>query len=329
MARSMFNEMIAATLAGLMIVIVPTQAQTQSNLSEKLNKLMLGARRSDQTTPLNDMTKAYDQALAQDATLSPEKRRTVLKARASVFEMAREYDRAEADLTAALQVEPSNPSDYVDRGYFYLRRSRYTEALQDFLTGARAEPSAARFRYGAARVQATMQNYAAAIELYDQAIRLNPKDGISYLSRAEANLHLKKLAEAKADYDRAIRIGLKRAGDKYFGYLGRGYINLVKDDFAAAVADFDGALDVDPYAVNAWIWRGVANERRGRSDAAISDFEHAYAVDPNNAMVMSNLRRLRSNEPQTAQFPPFQIDEKKRLAQDLLPGPMPKRRPQM
>src|SRR5262249_36947710 len=162
------------------------------------------------------------------------------------------------DLAARMKFVPSDPTDYADRGYFYLRRGRYAESLQDFLAGAQADPSSARFRYGAARVQATMQNYAAAIELYDQAIRLNPKDGAVYLSRAEANVYLRNIAAAKTDYDRAIRAGLRRPGDRFYGYLGRGYVSLLLEDPGAAVTDFGLALDIDPYAVNAWIWRGVA-----------------------------------------------------------------------
>jgi len=330
MSRSFFDVTIAAAIAGLLVVAAPTQAQTQSNLSEKLNKLMQGAKRTDtQGSPLGDLTKPYDEVLSQEIVAAPEKRRLNFKARASVYEMAREYDRAEADLNAAMKIDPADPADFVDRGYFYLRRGRYNDALQDFAAGARADPAGARYRYGAARVQATQQNYAAAIELYDQAIRLNPRDGVTYLSRAEANLHLKKFADAKADYDRAIRVGLRRPSDKFYGYVGRGFVNLLQDNYDAAAADFGSALDVEPYAVNAWMWRGFANERRGHSDAAISDFEHAYAVEPDNPLVMANLRRLRAHEPQTGQFPDFQIDEKKRLAEDMLPSAMPKRRPAM
>jgi tetratricopeptide (TPR) repeat protein len=329
MARSLGKDVIAAALAGAVLIVVPTQAQTQDNLSEKLNRLMQGAKRGEQTNPLDDLTKSYDQTLSQGAAAQPEQRRMALRARASVYESAKEYDRAEADLTTALRMQPADAGDYAERGYFYLRRGRYTDALQDFSAGAKVEPNAARFRYGAARVQATMQNYAAAVELYDQAIRLSPNDGPFHLSRAEARLNLKKPAEAKSDYDQAIKLGLKRPADRYFAHVGRGYVNLLLESFPAAVADFDRALEIAPMAVNAWVWRGVANERRGHTDAAIADFEHAYMIEPENGMVMANLRRLRANESQAVQVPAFQIDEKKRLAQDALPGPVPRRRPQM
>ena len=78
MARSLCKEVIAAALAGVVLVVVPTQAQTQANLSEKLNRLMQGAKRSDPVSPLDDLTKSYDHALSQGAATAPEQRRMAL-----------------------------------------------------------------------------------------------------------------------------------------------------------------------------------------------------------------------------------------------------------
>jgi tetratricopeptide (TPR) repeat protein len=329
MCRVWLKLMIASVLAGL-VAAAPTTAQTQSSLSEKLSKQIRDAKRPDTGSAYHDAIASYDKTLSQDeADLSPDQRRMSLKGRAAVYEQAKEFDRAEADLTAALATEPFDPANYIDRGYFYLRCGRYAEALADFLAGARQDPRSARYRYGAGRVQANMHNYAAAIDLYTQAIRLNPKDGVSYLSRAEAYLNAKRLGEAKSDYDRAIQLGLARPSDKFFGFLGRGYVAMAREDFARAVEDLDAALEVEPGAAYVWAWRGVANERRGQRDLAITDYERAFMMDPSNGMMLSNLRRLRSNEPMMASIPTFEVDDRKRLTDDRLPSALPKKRPQM
>lgn len=336
MGRSLFDLVIAAALAGAVVIVSPTLAQTQSSLSEKLSKQIHDAKRPETTSAFSDAVSKFDQALAPEADASPDMRRMSLTGRAAVYEQAKEFDRALVDYTAALKIEPFDPGPYIDRGYFYLRTGHYAEALDDFLAGARQDPRSARYRYGAGRVQANMHNYAQAIDLYDQAIRLNPRDGVQYLSRAEANLNLKNLAAAKADYDRAIQLGLHRPSDRFYGFLGRGYVQMMQENFAGAAEDFDAALDADPAAAYVWTWRGIADERRGQRDLAINDYEHALMMDPSNNGVMSSLRRLRSNEPQLASIPAFQIDEKKRLidekqrlANDSLTGVLPRRRPQM
>lgn len=330
MGRPCLDVTICATLAGLLVCAVPTQAQTQSSLSEKLSKTITDVKRSEGNSgnQLNDI-KSYEEMLGDFATNPVDKRRVALKSRAFVFEQARELDRAEADYTAATKLEPVAAADFADRGYFYLRSGRYGEAIADFVAGGRLEPKSSRYRFAVGRVHAAMRNYIAAIDHYSQAIRLNPRDSLAYLSRAEANVYLKNYAEAKSDYERAIRLGLPRPADKLFGHLGRGYISLVSDEFDAAVVDFEAALRVEPIALNGWLWLAYANERRGRIDLAIDAYERALLVEPGHGVIFSNLRRLRSKEPVAAPVPSFQIDERLRLAADSVPGILPRKRPQM
>jgi tetratricopeptide (TPR) repeat protein len=328
MGRIRLELAICAVLSGLLVVALPTQAQTQSGLSDALKRSISGAKRSDGLRLRDEATRVYEEALGDEAEATPAKRRVALKSRAFVYEQIKEYDRAEADLSAALAIEPADIADYLDRGYFRLRMGRYADAIADFSAGAKLEPQAARFRYAVGRVYAAMHNYPAAIEHYGRAIRIATRDPTAFLARAEANIHLKNYADAQADYDRAIRIGLKRPGERLFAYLGRGYVALVSEEFTAAVENFDAALEIEPSAANARMWRGYANERLGRFDQAIADYEQACMVEPDNTVARANLRRLRSREG-TAPQPDFQIDERTRLAADNGPGILPRRRPQM
>jgi tetratricopeptide (TPR) repeat protein len=329
MASSGWKDMIGAALGALLVVAVPTQAQPQSGLSEKLSKSITGARRFDGMRMRDEAARVFEDMLGDESTATPAKRRIALKARAWVYEQAREYDRAEADYSAALALVPADTTDYVDRGYFRLRQRRYADAIADFTAGGRLDPGNPRFRYAVGRVYAAMRNYPAAIEQYDLAIRVAPRDAVTFLSRAEANVHLKNYADAQSDYDRAVRIGLRRPGERLFAHLGRGYLQLVKEDFEAAVADFDLALEVEPYAVNLWMWRGYANERLGRIEAAIADYERANNVDPGNGVVIASLRRVRSRDAGPAPEPSFQIDDNTRLFAESQPGLVPRLRPQM
>ncbi|MDQ2080756.1 tetratricopeptide repeat protein [Xanthobacteraceae bacterium Astr-EGSB] len=328
MGRTRLDLAMCALLSGLLVVALPSQAQTQSGLSDALSKSIRGAKRSDSLRQRDEATRVYDEVLGEELDPTPAKRRVALKSRAAVYEKVNQNDRAEADYSAALALEPADPTDYIDRGYFRLRMGRYVDAITDFAAGSKLEPKNPRFRYAVGRVYAAMRNYPSAIEQYGQAIRIAPRDPMAFLSRAEANIHLKNYAEAQADYERAIKLGLKRPSERLFAHLGRGYVALVTDDFDTAVEDFDIALEIEPGAVNAWMWRGYANERLGRYDLALADYERAIMVEPDNATARSNLRRLRSRDGTAAQ-PDFQIDDRTRLAADSGPGLLPRRRPQM
>lgn len=223
-----------------------------------------------------------------------EARQTLLRC-AALYEKLKDFPHAEAALSSAVQLAPRSAELYAMRAYFYMRRSRFAEALGDFVYGMELSPDNARVRFGAGRVQAALGNYAAALGYYDAAIGLARRDPTFYLARAEAYIHLDQPRSAWTDFDSALDIRLPRAADRYYAYLGRGYASLLMSDYANAVADFDNALTVEPRAVNALLWRGYAREKGGQVALALDDYERAVAVDPSDRLARANLQRLRSN----------------------------------
>jgi tetratricopeptide (TPR) repeat protein len=276
------------------MVITGSPVAAQSSLSEHLAATILHARN-------NDLHRRFGRALidyGHDLEIDPgagvgDARQTLLR-RAALYEAVKEFAKAEAELTAAVQLSPTAEL-HAARAYYYMRRGRFADALSDFLDGARIAPDNARLRFGAGRVQAALGNYAAAVGFYDQAIRLGRREPTFYLARAEARIHLELPRSAWADYDQALEIKLPRASDRYYAFLGRGYASLLLADYAGAIADFDNALALDPQAINALLWRGYAREQGGQASLALDDYERAITVDPNDRWARANLQRLRSN----------------------------------
>lgn len=328
MSLTRLDVAICAVLSGLLVVALPSQAQPQSGLSDALSKSISGAKRNDTKRTRDEANRVYEEIIGEAAEVPPAKRRIALKSRAAVYEQFKEYERAEADYDAALALVPADPADHLDRGYFRLRMGRYGDAIADFSAGARIEPDNPRFRYAVGRVYAAMRNYPVAIDHYGQAIRVAPREAIAFLARAEAYVHLRNYSAAQADYERALRLGLRRPGERLFARLGHGYVALVTEDYETAVADFDAALEIEPTAVNAWMWRGYANERLGRLEQAIADYERAAMVEPDNGVARASLRRLRSREG-GAPPPEFRFDDRTRFAADGGHDILPRRRPPM
>jgi tetratricopeptide (TPR) repeat protein len=287
--RPWFGCAVLASIAGLVILSAAAHAQ-----SAHPDKSGGPAQQANSQRQSRSAKSDQGQPLEIDPNASVEVKRRALTTRAAVYEAANDLAAAEADFAAAFALQPVDPALYVERGYFYLRTKRFGDALEDFLTGERLEPTNPRFRYAAGRLQATRGNYSAAIIFYNEAIRLNPHDASYFLARAEAHVRLAMLPEARADYDSAIAIGLQRPSDRFFAYLGRGYLELVSRDYSRAISDLDQALAVDPEAVNALLWRGYAREKGGRTDLALADYERAVAADPKDQWARANLRRLRS-----------------------------------
>lgn len=277
-------------LLGLAAWTSPARA---GSFSERLTRqLHSNAQRESQRSLERGI--AVDEAAIRSMLPEGADRRTVLRTRASLFEKVSQFERAEADFTAALGLAPVDPALYVERGYFYMRRMRYADALTDFMAGARMEPRKPIYPYAIGRVHAAMGEYARAIASYTDAIRHDGQDARALLARAEAKVNLDRYAEARIDYDRALHSALRGPTDRFYAFLGRGYTALMLQNYDGAIADFDRALEIDQNAFNAIVWRAFANEKRGRTDLAIADYERAVAYDPADATTRTSLQRLRS-----------------------------------
>jgi Flp pilus assembly protein TadD len=283
---------LAALALMLPLSVAPARADNvlSARLTEQIQqyKLYLGRE-------LVSEFEMQKKALGERETIErADKLRQLLKGRAAIYEMIEEFGRAEADFNALVEVKPQNPIVYSDRGYFYMRQSRFSEAARDFVTGSRLAPSQAEFNYGAGRAFARMGDYGAAVVHYGEAIRLAPNDSIPRMSRAEALLQLARYEEARSDYDLALTLGPQQRSDRLFAYFGRGYASIFTGDFTGAVRDMDAALAVQPDMVRAVVWRGYARERLGQRDGALADYEAALRVNPDDNWLRASVRRMRS-----------------------------------
>jgi tetratricopeptide (TPR) repeat protein len=290
----------AVAVAAVVALAAPARAQSSSS-----DHPVRMASQLPGTVPVaapgGDLQQRFGNVLVDDGrdlTLDPaagvEERRQVLLRRASVYESVQEFSSAEASLTQAVQMSPPSATAELARGYYYMRRGRFTAALGDFVVASRIEPTNARLRYAAGRAQSALGDYVAAATLFGEAIALAPREPTFYLARAEARIHLDQPEDARADYDHALAMKPPRPTDRYFAYLGRGYSLLMQADYAGAIADFNSAIALDPASLHALLWRGYAHEKAGQVEFALDDYERAVAFHPKDRLAWANLQRLRS-----------------------------------
>lgn len=96
-------------------------------------------------------------------------------------------------------------------------------------------------------------NDTAAIEAYDRAIDLNPRDAYPWNNRGNA------LAE--------------------------------QGNFTAAIQAYDRAIELDPAYASPWNGKGHALENQGNYSAAIDSYDRAVALDPQSVEAKQNHER--------------------------------------
>jgi serine/threonine protein kinase/predicted TPR repeat methyltransferase len=117
---------------------------------------------------------------------------------------------------------------------------------------------------------------AQAIADFARAIELDPKEAWAWGSRGVTYAAKGEYDQAIADLTRAIELDPREA----WCWVARGDARIVKGEYALAIADFGRAIDVDPDFAWAWVARGDALRTKAEFDQAIGEYNHALDLDP-------------------------------------------------
>ena len=113
---------------------------------------------------------------------------------------ARDYEKAIAEFSKAIEAEPGDSKNYFNRGTAYRGANKLTEALADF----------------------------------SKAIELAPQDAAAYIGRGEVLLVQKQLDPALADFDKALQIAPNDPNARRF----RGFVFISKGEWQKAIEDY-------------------------------------------------------------------------------------------
>jgi len=134
-------------------------------------------------------------------------------------------------------------------------------------------------------------SYEEAIEAYDNAILIDPENGIFWINKANALGRLNRTDEAIEAYQKALDITnntLKTNPQNCIAWSDKGLLLHNVGNFEEAVRAFDNATDIDPEYEMAWMMKGViqASELH-RYDEAVLAFDGALQANPEDAQAWS------------------------------------------
>jgi tetratricopeptide (TPR) repeat protein len=205
--------------------------------------------------------------------LPPRIRATALRFRGIALSRKREFDRAIADFSTALRIDPDDARLYNLRGVAYRRKGEYDNAIAD----------------------------------YNAALRLNPRDSTAWNNRAVAYRWKGDYDRSIADANSAIRLD----PDYALAYGMRSIAYRLKLDFPRAIADINEAIRIAPRESGAYYTRGATYEAMGDYAKALADFRHAASLTPQNknyALAIGRIeRRLTQPAVTVATAPPARI----------------------
>ena len=142
----------------------------------------------------------------------------------------------------------------------------------------------------AARAYGKAGKLKEAIADFDTAIKLNPSFYQAYANRALVQRRLGRDDLAFADYNRAIQINPSYD----VAYVGRGNIYRQRKQLDLALADFNQAIELDANDPRAYHNRGLIYQAHGQHSQAIDDFSKAISLAPTGARAVQRPRPLLS-----------------------------------
>jgi tetratricopeptide (TPR) repeat protein len=198
-----------------------------------------------------------------------------------------EIDKAIADYTEAIRLDPDNSLAHLNRGIARVQNEQYAEAIPDLDQAIRMEPGFAQ-EYKSLLADAFVHRGAdrqnlgrdeQAIADYTEALRINPENVYAYLNRGRIYFHRGDDEGAIADFTSVLRREPKRTDVR----VSRGHAHLLRKEWKEALADFNEAIRLEPNNASAYYLRSFAREAGGEEAAADADRREAERIDPNIA----------------------------------------------
>ena len=124
-----------------------------------------------------------------------------------------------------------------------------------------------------------LKKFDAAVEIWSEAIKINPAYLESYNGRGNAYMQLQKFDEAIVNFNEAIKIE-----PKYFeAYTNLGSLFIKLKKFDEAIVNFNQAIKIKPNYAQAHHGKAYALMESSKFDEAIVNFNQAIKIKPNYA----------------------------------------------
>jgi tetratricopeptide (TPR) repeat protein len=215
--------------------------------------------------------------------------------RAGAYVNKKDNDRAIADASEAIRLDPGLALAYTNRAGAYVNKGDADRAIADANEAIGFDPGYAPAFANRAAAFLKKRDNDRAIADATEAIRLIPDHALAFATRAGAYLGTGDNDRAIADASEAIRLDPAIA----YAYANRaaGYAN--KADRDLAIADYSEVIRLDPRNMSAYFNRGRAHLLNRALPRAVADFNQASQLAPRDpyAALWLDIAGQRSNLP--------------------------------
>ncbi len=133
-------------------------------------------------------------------------------------------------------------NDFFQKAYCLNELSRYSEALESYDRALELDPKNVYAWNNRGNTLNSLSRYSEALESYDRTLELDPKDTIAWNNRGYTLYNLSRYSEALESYERALELDPKDT----IAWNNRGYTLYNLSRYPEALESYDRALELDP-----------------------------------------------------------------------------------
>ena len=167
---------------------------------------------------------------------------------------------------------------YLDRGMAFLKEEKRDEAINEYDQAIKLDPKNVEAYLYRGNAYDEKGDDDQAITNFDRVIALDAGHSIAYFYRGNAYGYKKMNDRAIEDYNKAIKLNSKF--DEAF--VSRGMSFYEKGDIKQALKDYDAALRINPKLGRAYFNRGLAKDEIGELEDALEDYGNVISLEPDN-----------------------------------------------
>jgi tetratricopeptide (TPR) repeat protein len=202
------------------------------------------------------------------------------------------YQLALKFFSKAIQSDTNSVTAYSARGWTYIKENKYDKAIADLSESLRLNPNPFIFSIRG-NIYFKNRDYDKAVADYSAAIKLYPSYTNAYIDRA--NAYLLKGNYDGAIMDCTMAILLNPNLSSAFGIRATAYS--FKDYFDRAIFDYSKIIELNQTNALAYADRGLSYSKKGDYSKGIADCKEGIRYDTNCAIAYNNLAWLLAVSP--------------------------------
>lgn len=205
-----------------------------------------------------------------------------------LYYIVRQYQKALDYINKALKIDEHIAKGYFLKGKVYSETGDTNRAISGFETATEQDNAYEDAFYDLGVIYAARKN-PLALEYYQNALRINPKNMDTKYARAKCLQDIGRVDEAIKEYE--VLISENKSCENCYYNLGAIYLNLKKDN-KKALEYFTKAIEINPSYVQAYFARGYTYSKLKDKENAKADYNMCLKIEPNYEAAIEGLNEL-------------------------------------